>query len=220
VGVNLEGIVFDPQRFEKELAAFGALLRSKTGLSERNDIQPFFKNSKHLAAYMGTTFPEIGPATELAFEYPVFGNFRADLLLGNRTGKKFCVVEFEDGCENSIFKKQPRRGNPEWSPRFEHGFSQFTDWFYSLYDFKGTGEFARTFGDGHVRFYGLLIVGRSASLDAARRRRLDWRTEKVLIDSHPVACLTFDDLHASLHERFIRYKAAARLETKKRGSSG
>jgi hypothetical protein len=30
---NLEAVVFDPRRFEKELAAFGALLQSKPELS-------------------------------------------------------------------------------------------------------------------------------------------------------------------------------------------
>jgi hypothetical protein len=214
VGVNLESVVFDPAQFEKELKAFEALLKSKKNLSETSDLQPFFKKSIHLAAYLGTIFPELGPATELTFEDPFFGDFKADLLLGNKRTKKFCVVEWEDGCQDSIFKKQPKRGNPEWSTRFEHGFSQLTDWFYNLDDFKGTKGFARTFGDGHIKFFGLLLIGRSDSLDAARRSRLDWRTEKVLIDSHPVTCLTFDDLHASLRDRFILYRAAAKLVTK------
>ena len=214
MGVNLEPVVFDPAQFEKELNAFDALLRSKAELSETDDIQPFFEKSRHLAAYMGTIFPEIGPATDLTLQYPFFGNFKADLLLGNKTAKRFCVVEFEDGCQDSVFKKQPRRGHPEWSARFEHGFSQLTDWFYSLDDFKGTKEFAKTFGSGHIKFFGLLIIGRSASLDDTKRSRLDWRTEKVLIDSHPVTCLTFDDLHASLRKRFEIYRAAAKQERK------
>jgi len=215
VGVNLESVVFDPAQFNKELNAFDVLLKSKQDLSETTDIQPFFKKSKHLAAYMGTIFPEIGPATEIAFEYPFFGDFKADLLLGIKSAKKFCVVEFEDGCADSIFKRQPKRRNPEWSARFEHGLSQLTDWFYNLDDFKGTKGFTKTFGDGHVKFFGLLIIGRSANLDDAKRSRLDWRTEKVLIDSHPVTCLTFDDLHASLSRRFNIYRAAAKLETKR-----
>jgi Domain of unknown function (DUF4263) len=115
-----------------------------------------------------------------------------------------------------FLKKQPKRGNPEWSARFEHGLSQLTDWFYNLDDFKGTKGFAKTFGNGHIKFFGLLIIGRSASLDNAKRSRLDWRTEKVLIDSHPVPCLTFDDLYASLRDRFIIYRAAAKLEAKKK----
>jgi hypothetical protein len=66
VSKNLETIVFDPSRFVKELKAFAALLRSKPDLSERGDIQPFFKKSKHLSAYMGTFSPNIGPATTIA----------------------------------------------------------------------------------------------------------------------------------------------------------
>jgi hypothetical protein len=213
VGAVLEAIDFDPEQFEKELNAFDALLKSKVNLSETADIQPFFQKSKHLSSYLGTIFTELGPATELTFEYPFFGDYRADLILGNKRLKKFCVVEFEEGGEDSIFKKQPNRGNPEWSARFEHGFSQITDWFYNLDDFKGTKGFAKTFGAGHIRFFGLLIVGRSAKLDEAKRNRLDWRTEKVLIDSHPLTCLTFDDLHSSLKNRFILYRDAAKLET-------
>jgi hypothetical protein len=209
VGVNLETVVFEPAQFEKELTAFDALLKSKGDLSERSDIQPFFERSRHLTASIGAIFPEMGPATDLTFQFPFFGDFKADLLLGSKGAKRFCVVEFEDGRRNSIFKKQPRRGNPEWSARFEHGFSQLTDWFYNLDDFKATKGFAKTFGHGHIRFFGLLLIGRSAGLDDAKRSRLDWRTEKVLIDSHPVTCMTYDDLRASLRERFIIYRAAA-----------
>ena len=159
-----------------------------------HDIQPFFKNSKHLSAYMGTFAPNIGPATDLAFEYPFFGDFLADVLLGNKKAGEFCVVEFEDGRRDSIFKKGGTRANPEWSPRFDHGFSQMVDWFYNLDDFKGTKGFAKAFGNGHIKFIGLLIIGRSAGLDDTQRSRLKWRTEKVLIDSRPINCITFDEL--------------------------
>jgi hypothetical protein len=214
VAKNLESIVFEPAVFEKELRAFGKLLKSKTDLSERKDIQPFFEKSKHLSAYLGTYSPYIGQATELAFQFPFFGDFTADLLLGNKQAGEFCVVEFEDGRADSIFKKQPHRGNPEWSSRFEHGFSQLTDWFYHLDDFQGTKGFSKTFGSGHIRFNGLLIIGRSASLDETKKSRLKWRTEKVLIDSHPINCITFDQLYEELQTRFTLYKAASKLETK------
>ena len=134
---------------EKELSALDALLKSKSNLSEQRDIRPFFEKSKQLSAYLGTFSPNLGPAAELAFQYPFFGDFTADLLLGNKKAGEFCVVEFEDGRHDSIFKKQPLRANAEWSSRFEHGFSQLTDWFYNLDDFKGTKGFARTFGVGH-----------------------------------------------------------------------
>jgi hypothetical protein len=211
---NLDTVDFDPAKFEKEVQALEDLLTAKADLSEKKDIQPFFRKSIHLTAYMGTFSPNIGPATEFAFEYPFFGDFSADVLLGNKRAGEFCVVEFEDGRRDSIFKKQPQRGNPEWSARFEHGFSQIVDWFYNLDDFKGTKGFAKTFGTGHVRFTGLLVIGRNAGLDDAQRNRLKWRTERILIDSHAINCITFDDLHALLRNRFILYRAASKLEKK------
>jgi len=192
------------------------LLKSKPDLSERDDIQPFFKKRKHLSAYMGTFSPDIGPATELAFEYPFFGDFSADVLLGNKKAGEFCVVEFEDGRRDSIFKKAGTRANPEWSSRFDHGFSQMVDWFYNLDDFKGTKGFTKTFGHGHIKFIGILIIGRSAGLDDTQHSRLKWRTERVLIDCHHINCVTFDELHAQLHDRFILYREASKLEKKKK----
>ena len=85
---NLETIVFEPRRFEKQLKAFVALLKSKADLSEAADIQPFFKKSKQLSVYLGTFSPDIGPATELAFEFPFFGDHTADLLLGRTASSK------------------------------------------------------------------------------------------------------------------------------------
>jgi hypothetical protein len=93
----LETIAFDPAKFQQELQAFDELLKSKTDLSESKDIQPFFKKSKHLTAYLGTFAPNIPVATEICFEYEFFGDFKADILLGSKDEKEFCVVEFEDG---------------------------------------------------------------------------------------------------------------------------
>src|SRR5260370_38316598 len=105
----LESIIFDPTTFDKELQDFDVLLHSKVNLSETKDIQPFFKKSKHLTAYLGTFAPNIVPATELCFKYEFFGDFRADVFLGSRAAKEFCVVEFEDGNQNTIFNNQPKR---------------------------------------------------------------------------------------------------------------
>lgn len=93
------------------------------------------------------------------------------------------VVEFEPGEEDTIFKNQKRK-NPEWSTRFEHAFSQIVDWFWALEDQKGSQDFRTTFGDGEITFTSLLVMGRAASLDETKRRRMAWRTKKVLIDSN------------------------------------
>jgi hypothetical protein len=133
--------------------------------------------------------------------------------LGSKQEKEFCVVEFEDGKENSIFKKQKKRKNPEWSARFEHAFSQMADWFYNLEDFKNTQGFAATFGPGHISFTGLLVMGRSASLDDAKKNRLKWRSDTVSIGKHKVSCITFDELHAGLERKFNLYSAGSKIET-------
>jgi Shedu protein SduA, C-terminal len=191
------------------LTALGDLLVSKPCLSEVGDIQPLFKASRHLSAFLGTFVPDIGPATELAYEFPFFGDYRAGLLVGDKSAGHFCVVEFEDGGPNSIFKKQPNRSNPEWSVRFEHGFSQLTDWFFNLDDYEKTHGFTRAFGYGHISFTGLLVIGRSTSLDNMKRIRLRWRSDKVLIDSNAIICVTFDDVYEILRQRYQLYKAAA-----------
>jgi hypothetical protein len=208
----LESIAFDPATFQQELQAFDTLLKSSAGLSEQRDILPFFKKNKHLTAYLGTFALNIAVATEICFEFDFFGDFRADLLLGSKQEKEFCVVEFEDGKQDAIFKRQKKRKHPEWSARFEHAFSQITDWFYNLEDFKNTQGFAATFGSGHVSFTGLMVMGRSASLDDTKKNRLKWRTDTVSIGKHKVSCITFDDLHARLQRKFNLYSAGSKVE--------
>ncbi len=208
----LETVVFDPATFRQELKAFEDLLNSKADLAERADIQPFFKANKHLTAYIGTLYLNIAVATEICFEFDLSGNFKADILLGSKKANEFCVVEFEPGEQDAIFKKQPDRKNPEWSARFEHAFSQIVDWFYSFEDQKNTADFQATFGSGEIKFASLLVMGRKSSLDDSQMRRLAWRTKKVLIDSNKVTCITFDDLYAALKEKFEFYSAAAIVE--------
>jgi hypothetical protein len=151
VSTNLIPLTFDPVQFEKEIKAFERLLK-KPLLSETKDLQPFFQRNPHLTAYIGTYSTELGHATEYAFEYDLFGDYKSDLVLANRRAKQFCIVEFEDGTPDSIFKNQPKRANPEWGPRFEHGFSQLVDWCYNLDDYKKTSGFARTFGSDDAGF--------------------------------------------------------------------
>ena len=67
----LDAVVFDPRVFEVELQAFEDLLKSKADLAER-EIQRFFKQRKHLTAYMGTFALNIAVATEICFEFEFF----------------------------------------------------------------------------------------------------------------------------------------------------
>jgi len=188
------------------------LLKSSPELSERKDILPFFKNRIQLSAFIGTYDPDIGPASDLAFDFSFVGDFAADLALGCRAKNHYLAVEFEDGRTNSIFKKLVKKSTTEWSTRFDHGFSQLVDWFCALDDYKKTDKFKNQFGNGHITFSGLLVIGRNAGVSDADRARLDWRTDKVLVDSHSIFCMTFDDLYEYLANRPKYYSKAKKFE--------
>lgn len=196
-------IALDPKACRTQINEFGTLLRSKAALSERDDVQPFFKQRAQLAAFIGSYMRDIGPATAYAFEYPFYGDFAADLVVGDKAAKRFCVVEFEDGRKDSIFRVPRGKSTSEWSPRFEHGFSQIVDWFTLIDDVKNSARFQKDFGPHHVRFSALLVIGGDAGVIGHDRVRLDWRTEKVRVNSHPVECVTFDGLHEHM-DRHLR----------------
>lgn len=196
---------FDPGRCQTELNEFKALLGTKTELSEKNDILPFFNERNNLSVFIGSYFPEIDEFDRLAYEYSIFGDFTSDLVVGDSQTNTYCFVEFEDAVPTSIFKKNPNKATPEWSPRFEHGFSQIVDWFWKVDDMKNTTVFQNQFGIGHIRYYGLLVIGRSTDLSQREQTRLKWRLEKVLVDSKPIFCVTFDQLFYHLEKRIHNY---------------
>jgi len=197
-------IALDPRQCRAEIDDLGSLLASKDELSEKHDVQPFFKARPQVSAYIGSCMKNLGPATQFCFEYGFFGDYAADLVLGDKAERHFCVIEFEDGRRQSIFKPSAAGGSRVWSPRLEHGFSQIIDWFTMLDDLKKSERFKRDFGDGHIRFSAMLIIGRDAGLTEPHDRfRLDWRTDKVSVDSNKVACITFDELHR-LMDQYLR----------------
>jgi hypothetical protein len=203
---------FDWAKCRAELNDFGKLLGSKKDLSERSEIQPFFEKSRQLSAFLGALTVDIGPADRLAFRFPVFGDFEADIVVGDRQQGAYCMIELEDSKPDSIFTRVPGKSTSEWGRRFEHGFSQLVDWFYALDDLKSSQRFARDFGHGHVQFFGILITGRSADLSEGDRNRLKWRSDRVSVNTHKVRCLTFDDVYALLSLRMGVYAAAFGLE--------
>ena len=172
---------------EQELVQFKRLLNRHSGtpLRERDHILPFFRSHRHLAALIGTRNSDIARLDRIAYEFDLFGDYKADLVIGDSENHQYCFVEFEDAAATSVFKQTPR-ATPDWSPRFEHGFSQIVDWFCHLDDFKKTDRFHRNFGYGHVDFVGLLLIGRNEGLDDDGIRRLRWRTHHVIVNSHQI----------------------------------
>ncbi len=87
---------------------------------------------------------------------------------------------------------------PEWSSRFDHGFSQILDWFLVLEDLKRTGLRKSKFDLDVIQYVGLLVIGRRKDLDDRQYERLVWRSEEVHVGSRQVNCITFDDLYDTL----------------------
>ncbi len=121
-------IHFDPEQCRKEAEQLRDFLASNVELQERKQVLPFFKERLQLSAFLGSYHPDIVRYDLVAHELPLFGDFVADLVVGDSKNSAFAFIEFEDASPESIFVK--RKATPEWSPRFEHGFSQLVDWFF------------------------------------------------------------------------------------------
>jgi hypothetical protein len=208
---EFKSVVYDAAKVRNELNQLGKLLK-KESLSERKDIQPFFKKRYQLSAFMGTYALDIGPGTDLAFEFPFLGDFAADIIVGNRARGEYLVIELEDGTPGSMFTKLKGKKTKEWGKRFDHGYSQLIDWFSCLDDYRNTNKFKDEFGSGYIRFYGLLIVGRNSGMSAGDRTRLRWRSQNVVVNSQPITCITFDDLYDGLQRRLTLYTEGAAIE--------
>lgn len=195
---TLDSFSINLGKCKDELVEFKKLLDGKPGLSERDDILPFFKSNRHLAALIGSYNPRVNRFDRIATEFDLFGDFSCDLVVGDSESHNFCFVEFEDAKPNSVFHKKAGKATPEWSPRFDHGFSQILDWFAILEDQKRTAQFKAKFGSDLIQYVGLLVIGRRQYLDNALYDRLRWRSEQVQVGARQVNCITFDDLYQTL----------------------
>lgn len=201
---EFDGVDLDPERCGEELAEPGRLLAANHDLSERMDILPFFLEHRQLSAFPASYHPDIRRRERLiGCEYKLFGDFGADVVIGDGTRGAFCLVEFENATPASVFRRS-RRALPEWSARFQAGFSQIVDWFWKLSELQHTPDFAREFGPAG-NFVGVLVVGRSADLSPREMARLHWFRHNVLVNSKRIYCCTFDELYSDLLERLEVY---------------
>jgi Domain of unknown function (DUF4263) len=191
---TFEVLAFDRAQCRKEVLELQALLAANPSLKERTQVLPFFKERKHLSAFIASYFSEVLHYDRLAHEYQLFGDFACDLVAGDSATKSYVFVEFEDAAPDSIFVKKKKKSTPEWSSRFEHGFSQVVDWLFKLDEQRGTVEFEERFGARAMACIGMLVVGREEPLGPREAARLRWRQEFVLVNSKHVKCVTFDQL--------------------------
>jgi hypothetical protein len=196
---------FDPAQCRKEWNQFKNLLETHSTLEERKQILPFFKDRIDLSLLMSGYIPAIKTADVFAHEYVIYGDFAADLVVGDRTAGKYLLIEFENANPEGIFKKKAKKATPDWAPRFEAAFSQLLDWLWKLEDMRSTAAFIHAFGHREAKFYGMIIVGKDMNLDPQETSRLTWRNDRVIVDSHTISCLSFDQLCEDLDFRLANY---------------
>src|SRR5436309_2927700 len=183
------------------------LLAGSSDLAEAV-FHDFFEPRSHLRALIGLYNDWIGQPDRLAWQYPIFGDFRCDFAIGDWARKAYTFVEYEDARPNSLFVKQGEKVNRAWSSRFEAGLSQLIDWFYKLAVMTDTPDMEARLGKRSVRYTGVVLIGREQHLQAGERLRLEWRQEHLVVNSRHIACITYDQLLTDLSFRLDKYKEA------------
>ena len=196
----LEHLEFSFVERRREVGELRDWLKSHPSLGERK-ILGFFHQRRRLSAFIASYSPNIHRYDRIAFEYPLFGDFTCDLVVGDSAGNAYCFVEFEDADPRRLFIQRGKKATREWSPRFDHGYSQIIDWFHKLDDMEKSSGYTARFGAATIRHSGVLIVGRDRYLNPGERERLIWRGDNVVVASRAIKCTTFDGLAEVLQAR-------------------
>lgn len=195
---NLEHHAFVPANCRTQWNDFSNLLSTKQILSEQKDVLPFFKSSKDLSLLICNYFPRIRKADRFAHEFEIYGDFVADLVVGDSKAKHYLLIEFQDGTPDSVFRTKGKKATPEWAPRFESAHSQLVDWLWKLEDMRSTADFQNTFGSRRATFQGLIVIGKDMRLADQEADRLKWRLSRSKIDSNSIECVSFNELSEDL----------------------
>jgi Domain of unknown function (DUF4263) len=212
---QLEPITVDLARCRGELAAFKILLdRHKSGtLREKEHVLPFFRESRNLAALIGYLRSDCFLIDRIAYEFDIFGDHAADLVVGDSNRQAYGFVEFEDAVPDSIFRKEAKKSTLVWASRYERGYSQIIDWFWKLDDLVKTNTMRHRFeGAESIHYYGLLVIGRSGHLQPLEQARFSWRRNRVVVDSKHIYCMTFDELYNDLRDKLSLMGVGAVVE--------
>ena len=199
--------VIDPRAAHAEVAELRALLQTSADLKEAA-FRDFFRSRPHATALIGPYSSSANRSDLIAYEYPLFGDFRCDLAIADSVTRACTFVEFEDAGPRSLFVRHGDKATREWSPRFDHGFSQVVDWFYKLQDLTQTATMEARFGRRALDYTGVLVIGRDQHMSTGEHDRLRWRREHVIVNSKRIVCVTYDELLGDLTYRLDWYGPA------------
>ncbi|MGH4708340.1 Shedu anti-phage system protein SduA domain-containing protein [Klebsiella variicola] len=189
-----------------QLDDFEKMLSSNQTLNEQKQVLPFFKTRPDLSLLISHQLPILRFADCYAHEFDIYGDFVADLIVGDSKTNEYLLIEFENGKHDSIFKRKGKKATPDWAPRFESAHSQIMDWIWKLEDMRSSIDFTNTFGARRAKFNGLIITGKGMNLDPQEIDRLDWRTSSTTIGTSKILCLSFDDLLENFKLHISLYK--------------
>lgn len=206
---KFESVALDFPLCCKHVEEFEKLLAGKDELTERGDVLPFFQEHDQLAVLMGMFNSRIAWVDRIAWEFDIFGDFACDLAVGEKDRGAYCLIEFEDASNNSVFQKQGEKATREWGRRFDHGYSQAIDWAHKLDDLKRSNSVLARFDQHEITYEMVLIVGRDKHLDVGEKQRLNWRSDNVLVGSKKILCMTFDGLLSQLKVRLRGFTEVA-----------
>ena len=161
---------------------------------ERAQFLPFFRNHEQLCAFLGTLYDEVSSGTHVKAEFPLWGDFVCDLIVGNVSDGAFVLIEFEDAATTSLFRPKANRRNNIWGQRAEQAVSQVTDWLFRIGSEGPSDQMLRDFESRRINMMGLIVVGPSSEVNAYDRERLNWRSRNTIVGGSKVYIITYDDL--------------------------
>lgn len=195
----LKSIIFDAKIAKTELSSFKAWMSSRSFFGE-TDVVAEIKARPQMACLLAYTI--IMPAPDLyAFEFNIKGLFRADLVVGNNGTRKFVLIEFEDGQNNSLFKGGTRQYR-YWSPRLEHGFGQIVDWAWARHSHPTDVIFTNGFGGKVVDSCYVVICGRNPTAGSLEEQRLDFR-RSIKMNGIDFQLYTYDDMVSAMSDNLV-----------------
>ncbi len=126
------------------------------------------------------------------FEFAIKGLFRADFVVGNHKSRKFVLVEFEDGMDDSLFKGGTAQYR-YWSPRLEHGFGQIIDWAWAKHSHPTDAVFTNSFNGRVSDDCYVVICARSPRPGSLEEQRFDFR-RSLKLQGITFQLYTYDDM--------------------------
>src|SRR5947209_5614668 len=94
----------DLAQCRSEVEHLRALLGSASLAEVR--FREFFQVRPHISALIGLYNPAVVRFDLSAWEYPLFGDFRCDLVIGDSVSRAYAFVELEDAGPRSLFTRR------------------------------------------------------------------------------------------------------------------